>query len=216
MIKLVILDFDDTLSLTEEAFFYLENKIAEKLGFPPMTREAHQKNWGKPVKEAIRERIPGMDPDKFMQIHKEYFSEALANGEADRISDENIATLVKLKSDGKRLAILTSRTYQEVEHLLDENHHINNYVEKIYHMDNSEYHKPDPRVFKQILKDFSVTPQEAVYVGDSVGDAAAAKGAGLHFIAVLESGLRIRDDFKSHSVDYFALEFSDILSFLKD
>ncbi|MEK7500385.1 MAG: HAD hydrolase-like protein, partial [Patescibacteria group bacterium] len=73
-----------------------------------------------------------------------------------------------------------------------------------YHKDNLPFLKPDPRVFNQALMDFSIMPDSAVYLGDSVGDAVSAKSAGLHFIAVLESGLRTKPDFNSVSVDFFA------------
>ncbi|MDP2637710.1 MAG: HAD family hydrolase [Candidatus Levybacteria bacterium] len=215
MIKLVIIDFDDTLSLTEEAFFKIENHIAEKLGFAPMTREAHQKNWGRPVKKAILERIPGIDADKFMQMHKEVLPGFVEKGEVDAISDKNIEVLKKLKSDGKRLAILTSRSFHEAEHLLDENHHLNKFIEKIYHADNSKYLKPDPRAFDLAIQDFNVKPEETIYIGDSVSDGISAKGAEIHFIALLESGLRTKEDFKSIPVDYFAKTFHQILSYIE-
>ncbi len=216
MIKLVITDFDDVLSLTEEACFKIENHIAEKLGFPPMTRDIHQKNWGKPVREAILERIPGINPEAFMKIlHKEVLPKFVRQGKIDVISNENIDTLKKLKSDGKRLAILTSRTSHEVKHLLDENHRLNKWIEKIYHTGNSKYLKPDPRVFDQILENFNVKPYETIYIGDSLGDAISARGAGIHFIALLESGLRTREDFKSVHVDFFAQTFPEILSYIE-
>ncbi|HZJ18384.1 MAG TPA: hypothetical protein VFD45_02065 [Patescibacteria group bacterium] len=44
MIELIILDFDDTLCLTEKSSYELENLIAQKIGFPPITRETHIKN----------------------------------------------------------------------------------------------------------------------------------------------------------------------------
>lgn len=215
MIKLVIIDFDDTLSLTEEACFEIENHIAEKLGFPPMTRKTHQKNWGKPVKEAILERIPGINSKAFMKVLAEILPRFVQKGKIDAISDDNIHTLKKLKNNGKHLAILTSRSFQEVEHLLDENHHLNKLIEKIYHSDNSKYLKPDPRVFDQIIVNFNVKPHEAVYIGDSLGDAISAKGAGIHFIALLESGLRAKEDFKQASVDFFAQTFPEILLYIE-
>jgi phosphoglycolate phosphatase-like HAD superfamily hydrolase len=125
MIKLVIIDFDDTLSLTEGAFFDIENHIAKEMGFPPMRRMAHQKNWGVPIKKAIVERIPGINPEIFLEKLGSLLPGFVASGKVDTISDGNIETLATLKKDGKILAILTSRTIQEAKHLLDKNHHIN-------------------------------------------------------------------------------------------
>lgn len=214
MIKLIIIDFDDTLSLTEETYFHIENHVAQKMGFKPMTREVHQKNWGVPIKRAIIERIPGIDANRFMEIHSQVLPGFLEEGEVDTVSEENIETLKKIKKLGRHLTILTSRTFNEVKHLLDDNHHMNKYIEKIYYMDTMEFHKPDPRAFSQPLKDFSVSPKEALYIGDSLSDGISAKGAGAHFIALLESGLRSKEDFKDIQVDFFAQKFTDIIDYI--
>lgn len=214
MIKLVIIDFDDTLCLTEEATFLIENETAKLLGFPPMTRDAHRKNWGKPLEQAITERIPGIDAAHFMEqvevVHQQYVNE----GKIDIVSQANLNFLDDLINSDKKLAILTSRSLQEVKHLLDKNHPLNSRLEKFYHKDNLEYLKPDPRVFDQVLRDFSLQANEAVYLGDSVGDASSAKNAGLHFIAVLESGLRTKDDFQSVPVDFFATTLTEAKSYI--
>jgi HAD superfamily hydrolase (TIGR01549 family) len=214
MIKLVIIDFDDTLSLTEEACFHIENETAKELGFSPMTRDTHLKNWGKPLELAIVERIPGIDSKKFMkkveQIHQRFVEER----KIDAISEENLAFLVQVKASGRRLAILTSRSLQEAKHLLDKDHPLSTKIEKFYHKDNSEYLKPDPRVFDKVLKDFTVSSHEAVYLGDSIGDATSAKSAGLHFVAVVESGLRNRGDFKTLSIDFFATTLPEAFNYI--
>jgi phosphoglycolate phosphatase len=139
----------------------------------------------------------------------------LEEGKVDVVSEENIETLEKIKLVGKHITILTSRTFNEIKHLLDENHYLNKYIENIYYLDNMEFHKPDPRAFSEPLKDFSVTPQEIVYIGDSLSDGICAKKAGIHFIALLESGLRKKKDFKNVPVDFFADKFSDVFEYIE-
>lgn len=214
MIKVVVLDFDDTISLTEEICFKLENEIAVSMGFPPMTKATHLKNWGVPVGEAILERIPGIDAGEFMKRLELKVTKHSNKGNLDVIPRENLEALEKLKKAGRKLAILTSRSFAEVKHLLHENHPLNDKIEKFYHRDNSEFLKPDPRVFDQIFDYFKINPQESVYVGDAVSDAIAAKGADMHFIAVLESGIRKKEDFKNVNVDLFAQKFIDIVPYV--
>lgn len=214
MIKLVVIDFDDTLSMTEEACFHLENETASQLGFQPMSRESHLENWGKPVEQAIVERIPGIDPVEFMKQLEIQHQQFIQLGKIDIITEDNLEFLDKVIESGRKLAILTSRSLQEVRHLLEKNHPINSRIEKIYHKDNSEFLKPDPRVFNKVLNDFSINPEEAIYLGDTVGDAVSAKSAGLHFIAVLESGLRKSDDFNSVSVDFFATTLPEAFNYI--
>src|SRR5689334_15727273 len=136
MIKLVVLDFDDTFCLTEEACFDLENDIAKEMGFAPMTRALHKKNWGKPLEDAIKERVPGINAHEFMERVTKAIPEYIAQEKYDVISQKNLLALKSLRDAGRRLAILTSRTAGEARHLLHEKHPLNNHIEAFYHKDN--------------------------------------------------------------------------------
>lgn len=214
MIKLVLLDFDDTLCLTEETAFVVENEVAKSMGHAPMTRAVHQRNWGDLLEVAITERIPGIDAKEFMNRLGGYVKRFTDNGTLDAIRKENLRTLQTLRAKGKRIGILTSRSLPEITHLMLPSHPLSVHIEQFYHKDNSRHLKPDPRAFEQALEDFAVLPEEAVYVGDAVSDAVAANGAGLHFIAVLESGLRKRAEFEKQNVDFFAPKFTDITTYI--
>ena len=216
MIKLVLFDFDETICMTEEACFHLENETAQSMGFSPMSREIHQSTWGKPLKNAITIRVPGIDPETFMTEVMKRSKKYLHDGRLDSIGQDRLKVFDELIAMGKKIAILTSRTYDEVEHLIDPNHVISEKVEQIYHMEEGSYVKPDPRVFDKPLADFNCLPEEAVYIGDAVSDAQAANGAGLHFIAYIESTIRDESQFAGHHVDFFAYSFEDVLKYLQD
>jgi len=47
VIKAVVIDLDDTLCLTEEACFDMENEVLVKMGLKPMSRDIHI-HLGKP------------------------------------------------------------------------------------------------------------------------------------------------------------------------
>lgn len=212
MIKAVILDFDDTLCLTEEACFYLENETLEKMGRPHMSRELHKKTWGKDLFTAMLERSPGIDLEEFRHVFYDVvMPEHIASGRLDKIPEENLKALDKILERGKQVVILTSREKQELEHLLEPDHELASRVDTFYYKDNMRYHKPDPRAFEHIEIEHGWKAQECVYVGDSVGDAASAKGAGLHFIASLESGIRSKSDFADHPVDAFIHKFPEVV-----
>lgn len=216
MIETVILDFDDTLCLTEEACFHLENKIADSMGHEPMSREVHKANWGTDLKGAIVERIPGIDPDVFMEEHRKFLRREIAEGDFDQISDENFAALDQLLSLGYKIAVLTSRKRSEVEHLLEEDHPLNQRISAFHYFESSDYTKPDPRVFDDILAKLEVSATQVVYVGDSPSDAKASNGAGIRFIASLESQLREKKDFDGLVVEAFIYSFQDLEQVLKD
>ena len=120
-----------------------------------------------------------------------------------------------MKDLGKALVVLTSREHTEIQHLLEPDHALAEYVETFYYKDNMRFHKPDPRAFEHIEHEHGWDPKECVYVGDSISDAVAARGAGLHFIASLESGLRTEEDFTDQAVDIFIPRFPDVVEAVK-
>lgn len=211
MIEAVIIDLDDTLCLTEEVCFRMENELLESIGSSTMTRHVHQANWGKPLFEAILERSPGVDIDRFRAGYRPIIAKYTENGQLDRIPEENIQALDKLSVIGKALLILTSREHTELAHLLRPYHVLADRIEAFYYKDNMQFHKPDPRAFEHIEKEHGWKPEQCVYVGDSISDAIAAKQAGLLFVASLESGLRIKEDFADYQVDGFINTFPEVV-----
>jgi phosphoglycolate phosphatase-like HAD superfamily hydrolase len=175
-----------------------------------MDREIHKKTWGQPLYDAIQLRSPGVDANKFWELMPGVHEQFICSGEIDVVTDDNIMALDRLAELGKKLMILTSRTEVEVKHLLAPTHHLAGRIAAFYHKGNMEFHKPDPRAFEVIERDHGLQPASCVYVGDSPTDAASAKGANLHFIASLESGVRARDDFSAYLVDAFIDKFTEL------
>lgn len=213
-VDLAILDFDDTLAPTEKRTFKIENEIAISMGHMPMTRFAHQSNWGKPIDEAIAERIPGIDVSSFMAKWVELLPHYAIKGKVDVVPTENLQALDILRRRGINLAVLTSRTLAEMQHLLVPGHPLNGRISKFYFKDSSPFTKPDPRVFDLALKDFGVTPDKVVYVGDNLNDGLASRDAGIHFVASLESNLRTKKDFQQVPVRHFIRKFPDMVKVL--
>ena len=209
-LRAVILDCDDTLFLTEEACFQIENAAAGKMGCAPMTRETHQHSWGRTIREAAALRFPGIDVDHFISTYELLLGEWVRSGRIDQLLPENLAALDRLKAQGYALAVLTSRKHSEVAHLLDPAHELSRRLSEFHYFESSPFLKPDPRVFDALLAKLGVKPAEAVYVGDAVSDAQAAGAAGVRFVASLESGLRTPADFSSFPVASFIRRFSEL------
>lgn len=215
MINAVVIDVDDTLCLTEAACFDLENEVLGRMGRMPMSHEVHLATWGKPLFDAMLERSPGIDVDEFICEFQPVIAEYIDNGKLDDIPQANYDALDKLIEAGKMVILLTSRTPHELKHMLDPSHQLNGRVRAIYHKGNTKYYKPDPRVFDELFADHQFEPNECVYVGDSPTDAHAANGAGMKFIATLESGLRQKSDFNRYEVDAFVGAFPEIVNVIK-
>jgi phosphoglycolate phosphatase len=210
MIELILVDFDDTLCLSEEACFHLENEIAAKLNFPPMIRAVHQSNWGKPLKDAIVERIPGIDPDAFMNLFSEVSRKHVLEGTFDRVSDENLDVLRTLKNKGYKVVIQTSRQHCEVEYLISGESKLMPCIDGFFYQERSKYKKPDPRVFLLPSGMFEIPFSNMVYVGDAFTDVQWCRAAGVHFIASIESGLRTKEDFEKLGAKWFIKKFNEL------
>ncbi len=216
MIKAVILDLDDTIFMTEAACFALENDVLRQMGREPMSRKVHLQTWGRPLFDAIVDRSPGIDVEAFRAAYDPFIKRYVEKGMLDVVSQGTLDAIDMLRSELKKAVLaLTGREESELKHLFVPEHPLGSRLEVIYHKDNMSYHKPDPRAFEHIEAEHGWLPEECVYVGDSVSDAQAAKGAGLHFVASLESGLRQRADFADWPVDAFIMSISELVPVIR-
>jgi len=212
MIEAVIVDVDDTLCLTEAASFDLENDVLARMGRPPMSRAIHLATWGEPLLDAMPYRSPGLDLARFAALFPAEHQRYLAEGRLDVIPAENLEALDALAAPGRTIMLLTSRAEAEVRHLLEPGHALAGRVTGAYHQGNTKFRKPDPRVFDELLAETGFRPERCVYVGDSPGDAVAAAGAGLRFIACLESGVRRADEFEPRFVSAVVATFPEVVA----
>ena len=91
------------------------------------------------------------------------------------------STLKRLGKNSE-LAIFTGRIRHELHHTLDRNN-LRPYFKKIVTVENVKLPKPDPEGLLQILN--GRDPQSAIYLGDNIDDAVAAKAAKVPFLGVL-------------------------------
>lgn len=101
---------------------------------------------------------------------------------------------------------------KEVDHIFNLNHPLLEIISEkyFYYKEKTEFYKPNPKVFNTILKSHAESPNEVLYIGDTIIDAFAAKFAGLFFIATLESQLTTQINFPQEMVDGFINKISDL------
>lgn len=216
MIKAVIVDVDDTLCMTEASSFDVENEVLAEMGRPPMPRSVHLETWGEVLLEAMPKRSPGLDLDRFADLFLTAMRRYVAEGRLDVIPPENLAALDELVLSGRAVMLLTSRVEAEVRHMLEPDHVLANRVSGVWHRDNTRYGKPDPRAFDELLAHTGLSPAQCVYVGDSPGDAVAAGGAGIAFIACLQSGVRRLEDFDERYVTTSITAFPEVVAVVEE
>lgn len=200
-IKAVLFDHDDTLVDTIGSKWAQHKFIASKYYGKVLTEKELREHWGKPLEELFRLFYDTEDIDKAMEhtlAHHQEFPKPLF--------PETIPTLRRLHAAGKIIGIITATIRFSFEHDLDLHNFPRDIIDYTQTADDTEHHKPDPRVFdpvKLCLAEKSIKPGETLYVGDGLKDMRATLGAGFNFLGV-ESGLVTAKEFQQHGANSVA------------
>ncbi len=89
-----------------------------------------------------------------------------------------------LKNAGCQLGIVTSRTHEELDLVLNPLP-ISTYFSVCICSDDTEEHKPSPAPLLKYMEETGAKSGEVLYIGDSLGDSMCASAAGAHFAYAL-------------------------------
>jgi pyrophosphatase PpaX len=146
------------------------------------------------------------DVDALIAKYREY---QLANHDRlVRCYDDVIDTVDALRNRGHPLGIVTSKSGWLAKRGLD---HVGlgEEFDVIVGCDSCDRHKPDPGPVLYALDELGYSPQEAVFVGDSVYDMQAGNAAGVATIAALW-GPFTRADLVASNPSYFLERIRDL------
>jgi HAD superfamily hydrolase (TIGR01549 family) len=195
MIKAVIFDLDDTLVKTSEAKYDALKHAAKKFYNLKLSTEQIRSHWGKPFPAFMNDLFGTVDSIESI-IHN---YRSIRNGFPSLAYEGAVQTIKNLSSQ-YIVCLLTAGTKAMVE----EDLLLGGFDLKLFHYiqtaEHTEVHKPDPAVFKPALTFLNaknILQSEVIYVGDSPHDCAAAKGSGLHFVALID---------RTHTKDEFSKE----------
>ena len=175
--RLVIFDSDGTLADTLPWMRSIFNELADAHGFRRLAAEEHDRFRDLHGMALLRElrlplwKLPRVlhDMRRRMAEHTGDFTLFPGIGDA----------LEQLVASGARLAIVSSNSHANVERVLGLKH---SRLITQFACDVSMFGKRAK--LQQILRQTSIPPTNAIYVGDEVRDAEAASAAGLPFGAV--------------------------------
>jgi HAD superfamily hydrolase (TIGR01549 family) len=211
MIKAVIFDFDDTLVESRVVKWAHHKYVAKKFYNIDVTDEEIRKHWGKPIPILMSELYKNADTEEKMY-------EALISVREDfrkKVYPGAVDLLKALLENGKKIGVLSATNKRFlVEDLKDYGFPVEQMI--IQGADETKVHKPDPEVFDLILGKFKkegIQKEEIVYVGDSMDDLTASRGAGISFIAVT-TGLYSKGDFEQKKVKNIGSSVNEVLEFI--
>lgn len=188
-IKAIIVDLDGTMIDTAPDFLVAVNRMLSTLSLPAITIEQIKQFVGKGTEHLLKEvlslyvdesDIPAMY-DKALPVYMQHY--AIINGQFSALYPNVIEGLTAFKDKGLKIACVTNKPSLFAKALLEQ-HHMTHFFDVIYGGDALAKKKPDPLPMLTVFKDFSVTPQEVIAIGDSSNDALAARAAGCYVLTV--------------------------------
>lgn len=196
MLKSVIFDCDGVLLDTLEANRVFYNAILERLGYQSLNDADLHIVHAMTVLEAFNHVLTSEDALKAPQVaglidRSIYMAKV-------KVPDYTHALLAKLKKSYK-LGIVTNRDARGVGLLAEFD--LLAYFDAVISASDVKEPKPAPEGLLKICGLLGVTPQETLYVGDSLSDMHAAKSAGVNFVAY-GAGLAGQ----KHAADMYELE----------
>lgn len=168
----ILLDWDGNLAKTLDAWLDAFQQVLEKRGMFKTEEEigasfgasiAHLAAWG------------FEDPDAAMDEADAIVKKELPNVE---LYPDALAVLERLYTEGKKMALITSSTHENVDHLLKK-YDIAHFFEVVIALDDTVHHKPHPEPLERALEALGGTKETAVMIGDSDKDLGAARNFGI-------------------------------------
>jgi len=185
--KIVIFDLDGTLLNTLQDLTDSTNFALNRCDYPQRTLDEVRDFVGNGVLKLIERAVPknaaSGDIQNCLKIFKEHYKNNMFNKTAPYSGI--IAMLKKLKNDGYKTAVVSNKFDSAVKDLCIK------YFGSLIDFSAGENElsgirkKPAPDTVLKVLKEFNLSFDEAIYVGDSEVDIQTAKNANIDCISVL-------------------------------
>jgi HAD superfamily hydrolase (TIGR01509 family) len=178
MIKAVLFDVDGVILDSFEGNLRFFNSVIRNFSKRPMTRRQYRQLFYVPSDKVFLQNFPEKNMKEMREIIRYGAKVAPDFYKYIKVNAGVIYTMEKLKKQGLRMGIVTSRKNMRILSYFS----LDKYFKtKIGYLD-VKSHKPFPEPIILALKKTGVKPEEAVYVGDLLSDFQAANKAGLKVI----------------------------------
>lgn len=188
-----VIAFDWDMTIVDSHGKLLQNQaIALEFG-NPLSIDEVRRHWNESTSfpDLMARLTNGAPMDNIMKVVKrDYHNPEFAK----KSFDFAVPTIKELRRRGLQTALVSS-VQRELLH--QDAADLGIYpalFDFVQAQDDCEFKKPDGRVFDRLLRNFGITAQRLLYVGDEEKDFRAATSAGAHFIGV-ETGMVTAQEF---------------------
>jgi phosphoglycolate phosphatase len=209
----VVFDFDLTLVDSYDAFVDAHVFASKAMGLAPPSREAVGRIIGTPLVAVIpilHGAAGAAVSEEYAAIYQKRADETMSG--LTRLIAGARETVVALRRAGLKLGIVSQKLRYRLEELLRREGLLQSF-EAIIGAEDIEAFKPDPSGLLLAVEQLGATSATALYVGDTVIDAEAARRAGVPFVAVL-TGVTPSEAFASHQPRAILDSVTDLPAYL--
>ena len=180
-IKAVLFDYDGTLMNTNDIVLQSWHYTYDSAGVAAPSDPEIAWSFGEPLFETMAKEFPGRDTQELVDIYRSYQREIFKGRVCmfPRV-DKMVADL---KTAGYKVAIVTSRLWTTTTPAVYDFPIADQFDALIPAVDTTA-HKPDPTCLLLACEKLGISPDEAIYVGDSRFDMHCAKNAGMKSVLV--------------------------------
>ncbi len=202
MIKLVVFDLDGTLLETIGDLGASCNAVLRRYGLPEHTYEEYRHFVGNGVRKLCERALPEAwrSPERVEQVRREFVEYYTTHIDRHTVAYPGIPQLLeRLLERGVQVAVVSNKFQQGTSLLIERFFPGIPFVAVLGQCEGVPL-KPDPTADLQVLSRAGVAPEEALHVGDTATDIAAARAAGMGTVGVTW-GFRSREELLSAGAD---------------
>ncbi|MGN6380453.1 MAG: HAD-IA family hydrolase [Gaiellales bacterium] len=201
-----LFDFDGTLADSVELIMAsFRHATARVLGYVP-EEAVLRAGIGLPLIEQMRT----LDPERAQELYDVYVEHnAAVHDELLRPYPGVDDLLTRLRTDGRRLGVVTSKR-RETARLGLRVLGLEGF-DVVVGWDDTQTHKPGPEPLLHALELLGASPEDAVYVGDTAWDVRAGRAAGVATVAVLW-GVSERAELEAEGPDLLFAQAAEVFA----
>jgi len=189
-IKLIIFDLDGTLIDAYDAISRSFNYALKKLGLKAKDDLTIRRAVGWGDRQLLKPFVRKEDLARALSLYRFHHEKALLK--YSRLFPGVKYVLQHLKKKGYKLAVASNRP-TKFSLILIRHLGIKKYFSYWLCADKLKHGKPNPEILRRIIREFSLKPKQALYVGDMTLDAQAGRRGGISTIIVTTGSSRLAE-----------------------
>jgi pyrophosphatase PpaX len=177
--EVYLFDADGTLTDTAELIYRCFDNSVKVYSKGTISRDDIYSTIGMPLRAQLELFLGEMSDELYFQVQATHMDFQYSNyREMLTLFDGTIEVLEKLKKQGKRLAIVTSRRLESLQKYLEFTN-IWKYFDVVITPESTKKHKPSADPVLAALSQLDAKPENAIFIGDASFDIDAGVAAGV-------------------------------------